>query len=96
MVQRYSRGYTLYATDNAEVYDFFYTALRGIKYHSTIAPFKCNRGDMGAYTSLKAHFCGPALLEKMFQYNVAIILTRTWNENSNIDYENFLDQQCRA
>ena len=79
MVHRYSHEHTLYATENAAVYDFLDTALRGTKYHSTIAPFRCRRYGRGAYLALKTQFCGPDLWDKILRDNVAIIMTRTWN-----------------
>ena len=81
MVQRHSHGHTLYATDNAAVYDLLDTDLIGTKYHTTITPFKRRRGVRGVYPALKAQFCGPDFWDKMFRDNVAIIMTHTWNKN---------------
>ena len=66
MVQRYSHGHNLYATDNDEVYDLLDTSLRVTKDHSTIVPFKSIRDSRGAYISLKKHFCRPVLWDKIF------------------------------
>ena len=66
MVQRYFHRHTLYATENASVYDLLDTALRGTKYHATIATVKRRRDVRGAYLALNEQFCGPALWDKMF------------------------------
>ena len=66
MIQRYSHSRTLYATYNATVYDELDTALRGTKYHATIAPLKRRRDGRGAYLALTAQFFGPALWDKIF------------------------------
>ena len=96
MVQYYSHVHTLYATENAAVYDVLDTALRDTNYHATITPFKRRRDGRGAYLALEAQFCGPTLWDNMFRDNVAIIMTHTWNGNSNIDSEKFLAQQRHA
>ena len=96
MVQRYSPEHTMYATENSAVYNLLDTVLCGTNYHYTIAPFNRRRYGRESYLALKAHFCGPDLWKKMFQDNVAIIMTHTWNGNSNIDFEKFLAHQHHA
>ena len=38
MVQCYSHGHTLFATDSSAIYGLFDVATRGTKYHAPIAP----------------------------------------------------------
>ena len=86
----------MYATDNAAAYDLLDTTLHGNKYHATIETLKCIRDGRGAYLALNEQFCGPDLWYKMFRDNVAIIMTHTWNGNSNIDFEKFFAQESHA
>ena len=59
-------------------------------------PFNSIRYSRGAYISLKKKSCRPVLWDKIFWDNMAIIMTHTWNGNSNIDFEKFLAKQRHA
>ena len=58
MVQRYSHGYTLFATDSSAIYDLLDAATCGTKYHATIAPYNCGsrKDGRGAYIAMNAQF----------------------------------------
>ena len=92
MVQRYSHGHTLFATDISAIYDFLDAATLGTKYHVTIAPYKHRdrKDGRGSYIAISAHFCGPTLWVKIFRDNMNTLMSRTWNGNSGIDLKKYL------
>ena len=98
MAQRYSHGHTLFATDSSAIYDLLDVAMSGTKYHTTIAPYKrgSRKYGRGAYISMNAKFCGPALWDKIFRDNMNTLILRTWNGNSGIDLEKYLTMHCHA
>ena len=60
MVQCYSHGHTLFATDSSAIYDLLDAATRVTKYHATIAPYMRGARKDGrvAYIAMNAQFCG--------------------------------------
>ena len=56
IVQCYSHQNTLFATDSSAIYDFLNAAMRGTKYHATIAPYKreSRKYGRGAYIAMNA------------------------------------------
>jgi hypothetical protein len=53
MVARLSHGHGLFRDDNAAVFDDIEEAVRGTKFHASIAPFRRAKDGRGAYMALK-------------------------------------------
>lgn len=96
MVARLSHGHGLFRDDNAAVFDDIEEAVRGTKFHASIAPFRRAKDGRGAYMALKEQHAGKAMWDKEAKLNMDFLLNRKFTGGTAITLERFMAQHRQA